>query len=907
MKQGKKTIHRPNIAIVNAYTIIAVIYCVSFSIVFYSAVKNTFLAFVHLLALISVLVNYFILKKTGNFQRATNVILTTGTCAVISLFATGGWENTGFLWPFAYLPFAFFLTDKKQTIYWVLALFAGCLIIATLHFFKIITLPYSTIALFNYFAALLIFIVCMYFFQKATIDYEEFLSYTDSLLEASMDPFFTIGSDGKIVDANMIAEKIIGIGRERLIGSRFSGYFTDPEKAEEISQQVFSGAYAYNVPLGIRHFTGYVEDVLLNATLYRDEKARVHRIFATARSIAEQKRIENDLRQSEEQIQTIFNAAPDPVIVIDEEGKIVKWNPKAEALFGWTEQEVLGKSLNDTIIPSRYHEAHKKGLTHFLETGEGPILGKSIELIALNKNQTEFDVALSISPTRINNKYFFIGFIRDIREQKKAEEKFRGLLEAAPDAMVIANEKGQIVLVNRQTELLFGYERSELINQPVEILIPVNFYERHLKHRANYFKEPKVRSMGTGLELFAVRKNGTQFPVEISLSPLITEEGTLISASVRDITDRKKAEEKFKGLLEAAPDAMIIANENGQIVLVNRQTELLFDYERHELINQPIEILIPLDFRKRHVTHRANYFDEPKVRAMGTGFELFAVRKNGTQFPVEISLSPLTTEEGTLVSASVRDITDRKKAEEKKATLLNELEKVNRELETFNYSVSHDLKSPLRTITNFLQIFLKKYSNKQEEDANYLLDIINRKTQKMGELIDDLLNFSRLGKKDLDIYFINMNQLIAHVIEEQKHLNTHSSEIKYDKLDNCYGDNVLLQQVWDNLISNAIKYSRARKKQYIEIGSSRKDDEIIYWIKDNGVGFDMQYASKLFEVFQRLHDKSEFEGTGIGLALAKRIIEKHGGRIWAEGKMDEGSVFYFSIPANGVIPGKNDY
>ncbi|HXL58477.1 MAG TPA: ATP-binding protein, partial [Chitinophagaceae bacterium] len=255
----------------------------------------------------------------------------------------------------------------------------------------------------------------------------------------------------------------------------------------------------------------------------------------------------------------------------------------------------------------------------------------------------------------------------------------------------------------------------------------------------------------------------------------------------------------------------------------------------------------------------------------------------------------------------VRDITDRKKAEEKKATLLNELAKVNRELETFNYSVSHDLKSPLRTITNFLQIFLKKYGTKQEEEANYLLDIINRKTQKMGELIDDLLNFSRLGKKDLDIYFINMNQLITHVIEEQKHLNSHSLEIKYDKLDNCYGDNVLLQQVWDNLISNAIKYSQTRKKQYIEIGSFRKDDEIIYWIKDNGVGFDMQYASKLFEVFQRLHDKSEFEGTGIGLALAKRIIEKHGGRIWAEGKVDEGSVFYFSIPANGIVPGKNDY
>src|SRR6266496_5814189 len=156
MKQGKKTIHRPNIAIVNAYTIIAVIYCVSFSIVFYSAVKNTFLAFVHLLALISVLVNYFILKKTGNFQRATNVILTTGTAVVVSLFATGGWENTGYLWPFAYLPFAFFLAERHTIIHWIVALFSGCMLAVLLHAAGAITIPYSWVAITNFFAALVI-------------------------------------------------------------------------------------------------------------------------------------------------------------------------------------------------------------------------------------------------------------------------------------------------------------------------------------------------------------------------------------------------------------------------------------------------------------------------------------------------------------------------------------------------------------------------------------------------------------------------------------------------------------------------------------------------------------------------------------------------------------------------------
>ena len=258
----------------------------------------------------------------------------------------------------------------------------------------------------------------------------------------------------------------------------------------------------------------------------------------------------------------------------------------------------------------------------------------------------------------------------EIQLRKRSEEKFKGLLEAAPDAMVIANEKGEITLINRQTEKLFGYSKDELIGKQVEILIPVDFRNKHVSHRTQYIEAPKVRSMGAGLELFAVRKDGTQFPVEISLSPLITEEGTLISASVRDITGRKRLEEKFKGLLEAAPDAMVIANEKGEITLINRQTEKLFGYSKEELIGRAVEILIPPDFHNKHVTDRTKYFADPKVRSMGAGLELFAIRKDGTKFPVEISLSPLITEEGTLISSSVRDITDRKRSEQRFRNLL---------------------------------------------------------------------------------------------------------------------------------------------------------------------------------------------------------------------------------------------
>ncbi|WP_268249549.1 PAS domain S-box protein [Streptomyces poonensis] len=245
----------------------------------------------------------------------------------------------------------------------------------------------------------------------------------------------------------------------------------------------------------------------------------------------------------------------------------------------------------------------------------------------------------------------------------EAEERFRGLLEAAPDAMVIVDDAGRIRLVNAQTESLFGYRRAELLGQPVELLIPGRFRPQHAGHREAYAVTRQVRPMGAGLELHGLRKDGTEFPVEISLSPLETADGLLVSAAVRDVSDRKAAEQRFRGLLEAAPDAMVIVDDAGRIRLVNAQTESLFGYRRAELLGQPVELLIPGRFRPQHAGHREAYAVTRQVRPMGAGLELHGLRKDGTEFPVEISLSPLETADGLLVSAAVRDVSDRKAAE----------------------------------------------------------------------------------------------------------------------------------------------------------------------------------------------------------------------------------------------------
>jgi PAS domain S-box-containing protein len=473
------------------------------------------------------------------------------------------------------------------------------------------------------------------------------------------------------------------------------------------------------------------------------------------------------------------------------------------------------------------------------------------------------------------------------------EKKFELLLESAPDATVVVNESGNIQMVNRQTENLFGYHRDELIGKQIEILIPPEVRGRHLHHRSGFQAAPKVRSMGVGNELKAIKKDGSSFPVEISLSPIQTEEGLLVSASVRDITDRKKAEERFRSLLNSAPDATVIVNDKGRIEMINQQVENLFGYERNELVGQPVEIMIPGNLKDMHVQHRSGYVKAPKVRTMGAGIELKAVKKDGTLFPVEISLSPIQTEEGIWVSASIRDISERKKLED-------DLRKSHGDIEAFTYSVSHDLRAPLRAILGYTNILEEDYASKLDEEAKKITAIIKRSTLRMGQLIDDLLAFSHMEKKEILKTAVDMGAIVTgSIVDIMEHDNGNDS-ITWDvrPLPGAQADRNLITQVWVNILSNAVKYTRNKESPRIKVGSKEGSKEIIFYVKDNGAGFDEQYKHKLFKVFQRLHDADEFEGTGVGLALVERIISKHGGRVWAEGKENEGACFYFSLPVN---------
>ena len=656
---------------------------------------------------------------------------------------------------------------------------------------------------------------------------------------------------------------------------------------------------------------------------------------------------EEDLH-ADERLRLVIDAAPNGMIIIDITGKIVLVNRQVESLFGYRREELLGQPI-EILVPERFrgqHAAHREG---FFANPQIRSMGVGRDLHGLRKNGTEVPVEIGLNPLPSETVQFVLASIIDISERKQAEAvkaDLAAIVEFSDDGILSKTLDGTITSWNNGAARMFGYSAAEILGKSIYTLIPPDRVNEERGIIAKILHSESVEHY----ETMRRRKDGVDIHVSLTISPIKDVTGRIVGASkiAQNITQRKLNEEELArrtrelqiqrqtalklaldaeeaqhraeraerkaqqnlNLLDATRDGVFIFDAHSlRFTYVNQGAVDQVGYSREELLG-----MTPVDLKPE--------FDEAQFRQMiaplingssrANTFATIHRRKDGVAVPVEINLQCVAGEGGdSLFVSVVRDVTDRKQAESQIHKLNAELEErvqqrtaqlnvANKELEAFSYSVSHDLRAPLRAIDGFSRILMEDHAAQMPEEALHYLQLVRNNTKQMGHLVDDLLAFSRLGRQRVKRETVAIGRIVQQCLDELKGtLGGRRVEFTLGELPACKADPALLKQVWFNLLANAVKYSGNRPEARIEIGCRSDGNgfaEQVYFVKDNGVGFDMRYAHKLFGVFQRLHRAEDYEGTGVGLAIVQRIIHRHGGRVWAEAVVDQGATFFFSLP-----------
>ncbi len=623
--------------------------------------------------------------------------------------------------------------------------------------------------------------------------------------------------------------------------------------------------------------------------------------------------MKNKLAETEALLASIVNSSDDGILSKDLRGIITSWNQGAQKMFGYSASEIVGKHIS-ILIPGHLKE-EENDIIEKIHKGE---FVDHYETKRITRDGRLLDISLTISPLR-NAQGVITGaskILRDISHSKAVEEKlmvsdarFRHLLDNMLEGAQIIDFTWKYIYVNNALVRHGKYSREALLGYTMMEKYP-GIEQTDMFAIIRRCMQERVAAQ---LETEFLFPDGSKGNFELSVQPV--DEGIFILSI--DITERKKAEREreeaeaelkkseklFRSIALHIPKSLVIVmGKDHRFLIIEGELMERMGYKRQ-------------DYEGKHPLEIA-----PKEQ-YETSRPLYERVFNGEQFSVDRSLSmgdfiihfvPMKDETGAVESAMIiaLDISEIRKAqrdieelnvnlERKVSERTAQLDSSIKELESFSYSVSHDLRAPLRAIHSYTAILEEEYSNKLDEEGIKIIEVILRNSRVMGELIDDLLTFSRLGRKEISRMEIPMNSLVKSVSDE--FLSAPSgNKITFTirPLPPAEGDKALIKQVWVNLISNAVKYASRQPEICIEIGSYVKEGQNIYFIKDNGVGFDMKYYHKLFGVFQRLHSQEEFEGTGVGLATTQRIVKKHRGEIWAEAAVNEGATFHFSLSLN---------
>jgi PAS domain S-box-containing protein len=489
---------------------------------------------------------------------------------------------------------------------------------------------------------------------------------------------------------------------------------------------------------------------------------------------------------------------------------------------------------------------------------------------------------------------------------RKSEEHSRSIVETAGDAFIAMDQEGKIIDWNHQAELAFGWSRDEALGKMLaETILPVERRDSHKIGLARFLATGEWPILNKRIEITALHRSGHSFPVELMIWPLKTRQSITFNAFCRDITEHKRAEETrstLVSIVESSDDAIVGLTLEGLILSWNQGAERIYGYSAAEAIGRSKSILVPPD-RPEEI---ASILERLRRGERVEHYRTELIRKDGSRIHVSLTVSPIVNSNGEVVGASTiaRDITELRRSEQAIVKLTTELsqralalEAANKELESFSYSVSHDLRAPLRAINGFAQALLEDCARDLDDQGKNYLRRVCAASKHMGELIDDLLGLSRVTRAELRRETVDLSALAASIAAELKQTDPRRAVdfvISPGLL--TEGDAGLLRVALQNLLQNAWKFTATKPQAKIEFGLAKQNGKSGYFVRDNGAGFDMDYADKLFGPFQRLHSTSEFEGTGIGLATVQRIIRRHGGRVWAEGELNRGATFYFSLP-----------
>ncbi|WP_462251331.1 sensor histidine kinase [Ferruginibacter sp.] len=616
-------------------------------------------------------------------------------------------------------------------------------------------------------------------------------------------------------------------------------------------------------------------------------------IINTTVSLFRQK---NKREIKEKELEIVFNRINDGVISVDNDWRYTFLNDAALVAHPLGKEQTLGKKIWDvhpelqgTVFWNQYHEAMTTGKVTEIENYYAPM-------------DTWFSVKAYPS---VNGLTIFYKDISEQKSLKARQDLFVSIVDSSNDAIISKTLVGIITSWNKGAEKTFGYSSAEVIGKHLSLIIPA-----HLQNEEKNITEKILKAeIVENYETQRTKKDGTIIYVSLTVSPIKDQLGNIIGASkiARDITHQKESEENliksekiYKTIASSIPGSVIcLLDAEFRYLLIEGDMLEHLGYSKEKLLGNkaadilPAEIFEEVEIMFKKTFEGENITRETSVNGYDVVSRYIPLRDdNNKVYSIMIVAIDVTK-----LKNAQRDVAELNRSlEEKIKDRTEELNRSNEELESFSYSVSHDLRAPLRAVNGYARILEEDYNKLFDKEGKRLLGEVQYNAKKMGILIDDLLAFSKLGRKEIETTVIDMNKLTEQALNEINQTIVHTAEIKIENLITAEADYTLMLHVMINLIGNAIKYSSKKEKPLIEIRSKSENSKVIYTVSDNGAGFDMEYEHKLFGVFQRLHSAEEFSGTGVGLAIVQRIIQKHKGKIWAQGEVEKGAAFHFTLP-----------